>query len=179
MAVCPIHLSCACIVCACTSKTIFETQRELIITQQDLNQRMVDIRGRIATERKMVEGYQTLRNATPNIDVKNDCDKKIRESQRMISYFENSLAELDGRAASPAPSTAPGMTPASSMASHHSSISSNHSSPGKQLPTPPGQQGVRPMYPADSNASFSSGSSSTLVNSSMRAPKINYSNLGM
>lgn len=69
--------------------------------RQNYDAKQQEIRTRIMRERKMVHGYRSLKAATPNPDVQRDCDKKVKQSERMIEFFENSLAELDNRASSP------------------------------------------------------------------------------
>lgn len=94
----------------------------------------------------MVDGYHALKAATPNPDVQRDCDKKVRESQRMIQYFENSLAELDTRSASPAPGpdtpqktlpTVPGSTDGPSNTKSDNSRWSKDSTDQNQPTSPP------------------------------------------
>ena len=52
---------------------------------------------RIQTERKVLEASQLLRQATTNQDVLRSNDAKIREAERSLSYFEDTLRELQAR----------------------------------------------------------------------------------
>ncbi|GAA6008288.1 hypothetical protein JCM10207_000074 [Rhodosporidiobolus poonsookiae] len=65
----------------------------------DLGAKVASLHARIAKERKILEGFQAMRNATTNQDVIRTCEAKIRESGRTIGWFEESLRELEGRAA--------------------------------------------------------------------------------
>jgi hypothetical protein len=114
-----------------------------------------EIVSRIQKERKMMAACQAMKQATPNVEVQSDCDRKIRESQRMISYFEERLAELEERSASPMP---------------------DDQARSKRLPPVP-------LLNASSNARYdqpmpSSNSTTFSTRSHQAAPKIHYSNLG-
>ncbi|KAF8635922.1 hypothetical protein AX15_000099 [Amanita polypyramis BW_CC] len=61
---------------------------------QDLDQKIQDVYRHIQTERKILEASQLLRQATNNQDVVKKTDVKIRETERTLSYFENTLREL-------------------------------------------------------------------------------------
>ena len=52
---------------------------------------------RIQTERKLIQASETLRKATGNQDVLRRTDAAIRESQRQLTYFEQTLRELQAR----------------------------------------------------------------------------------
>jgi hypothetical protein len=49
------------------------------------------------TERKLLEASQLLRQATTNQDVLRRNDVKIKEAERSLSYFEDTLRELQAR----------------------------------------------------------------------------------
>ncbi|OCH91879.1 hypothetical protein OBBRIDRAFT_886681 [Obba rivulosa] len=64
---------------------------------QELDQKIQDVYKRIQTERKVLEASQLLRQATTNPDVLRRNDAKIREAERSLSYFEDTLRELQSR----------------------------------------------------------------------------------
>ncbi|THH15363.1 hypothetical protein EW146_g5101 [Bondarzewia mesenterica] len=63
----------------------------------ELDQKIQDVYKRIQTERKVLEASQLLRQATSNQDVLRRNDAKIKEAERSLSYFEDTLRELQGR----------------------------------------------------------------------------------
>ncbi|KII86671.1 hypothetical protein PLICRDRAFT_43314 [Plicaturopsis crispa FD-325 SS-3] len=63
----------------------------------ELDQKIQDLYKRIQTERKVLEASQLLRQATKNQDVLRKNDAKIKEAERSLSYFENTLRELQAR----------------------------------------------------------------------------------
>ncbi|EMD39990.1 hypothetical protein CERSUDRAFT_112235 [Gelatoporia subvermispora B] len=65
----------------------------------ELDQKIQDVYKRIQTERKVLEASQLLRQATTNPDVLRRNDAKIREAERSLSYFEDTLRELQSRKA--------------------------------------------------------------------------------
>jgi classical protein kinase C len=65
----------------------------------DYGSKLASLHARIQKERKILEGFQAMRNATQNQDVIRTCDAKIREAQRTIGWFEESVRELEGRRA--------------------------------------------------------------------------------
>ncbi|KAF8333500.1 uncharacterized protein EI90DRAFT_3145192 [Cantharellus anzutake] len=56
-----------------------------------------DVYKRIQTERKLIQASENLRRATGNQDVLRRTDAAIRESQRQLTYFEQTLRELQAR----------------------------------------------------------------------------------
>jgi hypothetical protein len=62
-----------------------------------LDQKIQDVFKRIQTERKVLEASQLLRQATSNQDVLRRNDAKIKEAERSLSYFEETLRELQSR----------------------------------------------------------------------------------
>ena len=88
---------------------------------QDLDTKIQDIYKRIQTERKVLEASQLLRQATTNQDVLRRNDAKIKEAERSLSYFEDTLRELQARkmqlsdpsrsGASPQPNSSPVLRP--------------------------------------------------------------------
>lgn len=67
------------------------------MASQDLDQKIQDVYKRIQTERKVLEASQLLRQATTNQDVLRRNDAKIKEAERSLSYFEDTLRELQAR----------------------------------------------------------------------------------
>jgi hypothetical protein len=62
-----------------------------------LDTKIQDVYKRIQTERKVLEASQLLRQATTNQDVLRRNDAKIKEAERSLSYFEDTLRELQAR----------------------------------------------------------------------------------
>ena len=93
----------------------------MFIQSQDLDTKIQDIYKRIQTERKVLEASQLLRQATTNQDVLRRNDAKIKEAERSLSYFEDTLRELQARkmqlsdpsrsGASPQPNSSPVLRP--------------------------------------------------------------------
>lgn len=63
----------------------------------ELDQKIQDVYKHIQTERKILEASQLLRQATNNQDVLRRNEAKIRETERSLSYFEDTLRELQAR----------------------------------------------------------------------------------
>jgi hypothetical protein len=86
-----------------------------------LDTKIQDVYKRIQTERKVLEASQLLRQATTNQDVLRRNDAKIKEAERSLSYFEDTLRELQARkmqlsdlsrsGASPQPNSSPALQP--------------------------------------------------------------------
>ncbi|KAF9013343.1 hypothetical protein BDQ17DRAFT_1396420 [Cyathus striatus] len=64
---------------------------------QELDQQIATVYKHIQTERKILEASQLLRQATTNQDVLRRNDAKIRETERSLSYFEETLQKLQAR----------------------------------------------------------------------------------
>lgn len=65
----------------------------------ELDQKIADTWKHIQTERKILEATQLLRQATTNQDVLRRNEAKIRETERSLAYFEDTLRELQARKA--------------------------------------------------------------------------------
>ncbi|KIY72512.1 hypothetical protein CYLTODRAFT_417900 [Cylindrobasidium torrendii FP15055 ss-10] len=63
----------------------------------ELDQKIQEVYRHIQTERKILEASQKVRHATTNQDVLRRNDAKIRETERSLSYFEDTLRELQAR----------------------------------------------------------------------------------
>ncbi|KAK7469411.1 Serine/threonine kinase [Stygiomarasmius scandens] len=63
----------------------------------ELDQKIQEVYKHIQTERKILEATQLIRQATNNQDVLRRNDAKIRETERSLSYFEDTLRELQAR----------------------------------------------------------------------------------
>lgn len=63
----------------------------------ELDQKIQEVYKHIQTERKILEASQLLRQATSNQDVLRRNDAKIRETERSLSYFQDTLRELQAR----------------------------------------------------------------------------------
>ncbi|PFH53390.1 hypothetical protein AMATHDRAFT_55336 [Amanita thiersii Skay4041] len=64
---------------------------------QELDQKIQEVYKHINTERKILEASRLLRQATNNQDVLRRNEAKIRETERSLSYFEDTLRELQAR----------------------------------------------------------------------------------
>ncbi|ESK95804.1 protein kinase c [Moniliophthora roreri MCA 2997] len=65
----------------------------------DLDGKIQEVYRHIQAERKILEGAQALRQATNNQDVLRKNEATIRETERSLSYFEDTLRELQSRKA--------------------------------------------------------------------------------
>ncbi|OJA07784.1 hypothetical protein AZE42_06736, partial [Rhizopogon vesiculosus] len=63
----------------------------------ELDQKIQDVLKRIEKERKFIDASRLIRQATTNPDVLRQNDAKVREAERSLSYFENTLRELEAR----------------------------------------------------------------------------------
>lgn len=63
----------------------------------ELDQKIQDVYKRIQTERRVLEASQSLRQATTNPEVLRRNDATIREAERSLHYFEDTLRELQSR----------------------------------------------------------------------------------
>lgn len=113
-----------------------------------------EIYGRIQTQRKIMEGYQSLRGATPNPEVIRQAEAQIRDAQRNISYLEESLRTLQSRRSS----GGMGMRP-----------------PGAGPPQLPGLHSTPLMNPARTNSPSGMRPSSTNPGNGFTTPSLNSS----
>lgn len=63
----------------------------------ELDAKIQDVYRRIQTEQKVLDATRSLRQATTNPDVLRKTDTKIREAQQSLSYFQETLRELQAR----------------------------------------------------------------------------------
>lgn len=70
-----------------------------ILQSQELDQKIAETWKHIQPERKILEATQLLRQATSNQDVLRRNEAKIRETERSLAYFEDTLRELQARKA--------------------------------------------------------------------------------
>ncbi|KAH7910855.1 hypothetical protein BJ138DRAFT_1152001 [Hygrophoropsis aurantiaca] len=63
----------------------------------ELDQKIQDVYKRIETERKVLDASRMLGRATNNPDVLRGTEAKIKEAERSLSYFEETLRELQAR----------------------------------------------------------------------------------
>ncbi|GAA5998883.1 protein kinase C [Rhodotorula paludigena] len=112
------------------------------------------LHARIAKERKILEGFQAMRAATSNQDVIRTCEAKIREAQRTIGWFEDSVRQLEGRAAAASSSSGPAAAAAAGRSASPAAAGSGAGGYGgmlddgrggaRSLPNPP--PGAAPSY---------------------------------
>lgn len=60
-----------------------------------MDDKIREVYKRIQKEHKMVEGFRAMAAATANIDTKRSCEAKVRDSEKSIQWFEQSLRELE------------------------------------------------------------------------------------
>lgn len=73
---------------------------------QDIPSKIQTVYQRIQKERKMIEGFRAMAAATGNYDVRASCEAKVRESEKTIQWFEQSLRELQKKQGGDAASVA-------------------------------------------------------------------------
>ena len=154
---------------------------DFLLQDPSIEAKIGDIQARLMKERKMLEASKQMRAATPNRDVQNSLAAKIEQSERTISYFEESLRELLNRAspgssASNSTNNLSALTTISgSSGDLRSSIGTSASSGGvyasRALPAVPGQRDG-----AESGSLTPTGSSQSLAPFAQSRPQ--YSNLG-
>lgn len=110
----------------------------------------------------MLEGLQALRSATTNSDVIRTCEAKMRESNRTIGWFEQSLRECEDRFSSAGP-------PQGAPAASGPPPAGQHDPRMRSLPPPPG---------APSNYQSASVGGATGAASPAAKPKPVYTSLG-
>jgi hypothetical protein len=66
-------------------------------SQAELDAKISEVYKHIQTERKILQGSQALLHATSNQDVLRRTEAKIRDTERSLSYFEDTLRELQAR----------------------------------------------------------------------------------
>lgn len=64
--------------------------------------KVADLQNRIVKEQKIIAGFQAMRSATANQDTIRSCESKIRDGERNIRFFQESIRELQGSRPSPA-----------------------------------------------------------------------------
>ncbi|MBW0487359.1 hypothetical protein O181_027074 [Austropuccinia psidii MF-1] len=60
-----------------------------------------ELQQRIKREQKIIHGFQVMRTATGNQDIIRSCESKIRDSEKAISFYQQSIKELHDRADEP------------------------------------------------------------------------------
>ena len=64
---------------------------------QDTQAKIAEIMARIQTERRAMEGFQQMRRVTTNADVVQRAESGIRDAQKRIAYYEDSLMQLHNK----------------------------------------------------------------------------------
>ncbi|KAF8798875.1 protein kinase C1 [Phlegmacium glaucopus] len=107
---------------------------------QELDQKIADTWKRIQTERKILEASQHLRQATSNQDVLRRNEAKIRETERSLAYFEDTLRQLQARKAQQDdPSRSQGSSPPQVPHKDYDSSASGRYSGSPELGYPSGR----------------------------------------
>ena len=81
----------------CSARPAHIPANQSVHQLDELDQKIQDVLKRIETERKVLDASRHLRQATSNPDVLRRNDAKIREAERSLSYFEDTLRELQAR----------------------------------------------------------------------------------
>ncbi|CAL1713348.1 unnamed protein product [Somion occarium] len=113
----------------------------------ELDQKIQDVYKRIQTERKVLEASQLLRQATTNPDVLRRNDAAIREAERSLSYFEDTLRELQSRKMMQ--SRRDDHSRSGSAGSSQASSSSTYGIPGNRAPHSPEMRPQPGLLPQD------------------------------
>jgi len=103
----------------------------------ELDQKIQDVLKRIETERKVLDASRHLRQATSNPDVLRRNDAKIREAERSLSYFEDTLRELQARKKHQAQRDDPSRSGASSLSPSSATKSNRGAERDRILPQIP------------------------------------------
>ncbi|QRW06533.1 Serine/threonine-protein kinase [Ceratobasidium sp. AG-Ba] len=74
------------------------------MSSSEIDQKIHDTQTKILVERKVLEGTRAMKNATTNQDVLRRLDAKIRDSEASLTYFEETLQNLQARKRGPEPS---------------------------------------------------------------------------
>lgn len=137
-----------------------------------------DIEKRLQRERKMLEASKQMKAATTNVDVQSSLVAKIEQSERTISYFEESLRDLLSRA-SPGSSATNSSTNLSSLAMTSTLDSRDQRSSAGTSSSSGGLYSSRalPAVPGQLDGSESTGLTPTASSASLAQPR-QYSNLG-
>ncbi|KEI42706.1 uncharacterized protein L969DRAFT_97980 [Mixia osmundae IAM 14324] len=151
----------------------------------DMQNKMQDISVRLSKERKMVEGFQAMANASSNPDTKRSCEAKIKEGLKNVEWFENSLRELQARASESrmrsSYETDPSMHSRQQQSSrHHGTPTGSTSSPGSDSPYSRQSQDYyqRGTYARSDRPGGSASSSSTALASQAGVPQASYGSNG-
>lgn len=78
---------------------MFTVHSRFPLQAHELDQKIQDLYKRIQTERSYIAASEKVRRATTNQEVLRRNDAQIRESQRSLSYFEETLRDLQARKA--------------------------------------------------------------------------------
>lgn len=115
----------------------------------EIDQKIQDVYKRIQIQRKFLEASQALRQATSNPEVLRQNDAKIRETERQLAYFEETLRELQGRKLALTQNrTSDAPSPRASTAS---SPPPDYNSPSRQSQAPDGVDPASPKAKMYSN----------------------------
>ncbi|KAG8862446.1 Serine/threonine kinase [Tulasnella sp. 330] len=67
------------------------------MSSQDIDQKIQDVYKKMQAERGVIQASERMRQATGNQDVIRTLDRKIREAEESISYFQETLQQLQGK----------------------------------------------------------------------------------
>ncbi|SHO77227.1 Similar to S.cerevisiae protein PKC1 (Protein serine/threonine kinase) [Malassezia sympodialis ATCC 42132] len=115
--------------------------------------KIADLESRIAKQRRIIEGFQSLCHATPNQDVIRQAESNIRSAQHTISFLEESLAQLQRRG-SLSETVSAGPDGISVPVSRKSTGSISEASLVAAQPSPIRAAHAAPSFPIDSSAAY-------------------------
>ncbi|KAG9315592.1 hypothetical protein JVU11DRAFT_3230 [Chiua virens] len=134
----------------------------------ELDQKIQDVLKRIETERKVLDASRHLRQATSNPDVLRRNDAKIREAERSLSYFEETLRELQTRKKLQSDSARSGVSPSTPSSATRSNRGTDRDRSLPQIP------------PTDFDTASPSDTSQPFLGSEEGSPQVKqYSNLDL
>lgn len=141
----------------------------------ELDQKIQDVLKRIETERKVLDASRHLRQATSNPDVLRRNDAKIREAERSLSYFEDTLRELQARKKLQAQRDDPSRSGTSPLSPSSATRSGRGTDRDRSLPQVPPTD-----LDSSGRAAGSPDTSQTLLGSEEGIPQVKqYSNLDL
>lgn len=174
----------------------------MLTWQDSIPDKIADLESRIQKQHRIIEGFQSLRSATPNREVIKQADSNIRDAQRTIQFLQDSLVSLHRRAMSTnnapqagvvqqpslggaqgaVPNPAPGTlsprtdvdqpTSPSALVDDYARSFGDGGGGGGGMPSSP------PSYPIDSSAAYRSGAYAMGLGMGLGAPPPSNANAG-
>ncbi|EJD40892.1 hypothetical protein AURDEDRAFT_115756 [Auricularia subglabra TFB-10046 SS5] len=125
----------------------------------ELDAKIQDVYRRIQTEQKVLDGIRSLRQVATNPDVLRKTDLQIREAQQSLSYFQDTLRELQARKRNTAQTSPPTRTSSAPPGAqpHAGALNQRQwtNDRDRALPPPPASQDYDPADSASQDPSRS------------------------